>query len=243
MPKTYGVKEKDKAAEHIVDRLLSGDLRSGDRVDRNEIAGTLGMSRVPVQEAIVQLERDGILSSRYHRGVFVEDFDAAVVREHHEVYGLLSGEVSARAAINPTPRVLKELKDLMTRMRHTTDVAEFENVVWEFRRTVNHEYAGPRLRAGIRSFQSFMPKVFWVASNDNRTMMLAFYEKEYGAIRRGQPDLARAACLERSQMMSEAVVRELVRRGVFPDDAGQAATGRPAPTLAPVRFESTATAS
>lgn len=72
MPKKYGVKEKDQVVAHILNLLLTGKLRSGDRVDRNEIAHGLGVSRVPIQEALVQLEHDGIVSTRYHRGAFIE---------------------------------------------------------------------------------------------------------------------------------------------------------------------------
>src|ERR1700759_230076 len=90
MPKKYGVKEKDLVVSHVVNLLLTGKLRSGDRIDRNEIAQELGLSRVPIQEAVVQLEHDGILSTQYPRGAYVERFDESVVREHHEVYGVLS---------------------------------------------------------------------------------------------------------------------------------------------------------
>ena len=85
MPKKYGVKEKDLVVAHVVNLILTGKLRSGDRMDRNEIARELGVSRVPIQEAVVQLEHDGILSTRYHRGAFIELFDESVVREHHEL--------------------------------------------------------------------------------------------------------------------------------------------------------------
>jgi len=109
MPKKYGVKEKDLVVSHVVNLLLTGKLRSGDRVDRNEIAQELGLSRVPIQEAVVQLEHDGILSTPYHRGAYVERFDESVVREHHELYGMLSGLASARAAVDGLPRILDGL--------------------------------------------------------------------------------------------------------------------------------------
>ena len=60
------------------------------RIDRNEIAHELGLSRVPIQEAVVQLEHDGVVSTQYHRGAYVERFDESVVREHHEIYGIPS---------------------------------------------------------------------------------------------------------------------------------------------------------
>ena len=98
MPKKYGVKEKDLVVGHIVDLILAGDLRTGDRINRDTIAAALGVSRLPVQQAVDQLEHDGLLVSRYHRGVFVERFDEAAVREQHELHGVLNGIASARAA-------------------------------------------------------------------------------------------------------------------------------------------------
>jgi DNA-binding GntR family transcriptional regulator len=215
MPKNYGVKEKDQVVEHITDQLLTGKLRTGDRVDRNEIAKELGLSRVPVQEAIVQLEHDGILSTRYHRGAFVERFDAETVLEHHQVYGMLSGMASERAATFPSPRILGRLNELMVVLRNATDSKIFEETVWEYRRTINHEYAGPRLQAAIRAFQSFIPPAFWTSYADNRAMMLPSYEQEHAAICRRDPAGARTACQSRSTTMAGIVISELVARGVF----------------------------
>src|SRR6201991_3390836 len=117
MPKKYGVKEKDLVVSHILHLLLTGKLRSGDRVDRNEIALGLGVSRVPIQEALGQLEHDGIVSTRYHRGAFVQRCDDATVLEHHDLGGVLNCIASARAAVNPTPRILGQLDALMRAMR------------------------------------------------------------------------------------------------------------------------------
>jgi DNA-binding GntR family transcriptional regulator len=215
MPKKYGVKEKDLVVSHVVNLVLTGKLRSGDRVDRNEIANELGLSRVPIQEAVVQLEHDGILSTRYHRGAYVERFDEAVVREHHELYGLLSGIASARAAVNPNPRIIDRLAAVVGVMRSTRDLRTFQDSVWQFRSAINEQYAGPRLHAVIRASQAFIPPAFWAAYLENQDEMLPSYDAEVGAIRRADPDGARAACVERSEVMARIMLAELVRRGVF----------------------------
>src|SRR5690348_15975084 len=126
MPKKYGVKEKDQVVNHILNLILTGKLRSGDRVDRNEIALGLGVSRVPIQEALVQLEHDGIVSTRYHRGAFVERFDVATVLEHHELDGLLNGIASARAATDASPQVVRELEAAVRSMRNVKDPKPFQ---------------------------------------------------------------------------------------------------------------------
>lgn len=215
MPKKYGVKEKDLVVSHVVNLVLTGKLRSGDRVDRNEIAQELGLSRVPIQEAVVQLEHDGILSTQYHRGAYVERFDQAVVREHHELYGLLCGIASARAAVDGVPRILDALGGLIDVLRSSKESRGFQETAWQFRRVINDEYAGPRLQAAIRASQTFIPRAFWVSYLNNHDDMLPFYEAETAAIQRGDPDGARGACAERSEAMARIMLAELVRRGVF----------------------------
>jgi len=215
MPKKYGVKEKDLVVSHVVNLVLTGKLRSGDRLDRNEIAHELGLSRVPVQEAVVQLEHDGILSTRYHRGAYVERFDESTVREHHELYGLLSGTASARAAAASDPMIVAELDNRITLMRSGKDSRLFDENARRFRAIVNAEYAGPRLQAAIVSSQTLIPPAFWAGYLEHHDALLPSYEAELTAIRNGQPESARAACMQRSEEMARILLSELVRRGVL----------------------------
>ncbi|MCV7410376.1 GntR family transcriptional regulator [Mycobacterium florentinum] len=233
MPKKYGVKEKDHVVNHILNLVLTGKLRSGDRVDRNEIAVGLGVSRVPIQEALIQLEHDGVVSTRYHRGAFVERFDEASVLEHYELDGMLNGIASARAARNPTPRILGQLDALMRALRTAKDSRVFAGLAAEYRRTVNDEYAGPRLHATIRASQDLIPRAFWMSYQNNRDDVLPYYEDETSAIHRLDPDAARAACVGRAYLMAQTMLAELFRRRVFaaPDDARQVDSD-PLPILA-----------
>lgn len=220
MPKKYGVKEKDLVVAHIVTQVLTGKLRSGDRLDRNEIAAELGLSRVPVQEAIVQLEHDGVLSTRYHRGAYLERFDDAVLMENYELHGVLSGVASARAAKHPTPKLLHQLEKRLEKLRASVETRHFHESAWRFRKVVNESYAGPRLAAAIRAAQIFMPPDFWTTYMGSHDAILPFYEAEFAAIAGGDPDGARAACVERSDVVGRIMLTELVRRRVLgPQDA------------------------
>jgi DNA-binding GntR family transcriptional regulator len=215
MPKKYGVKEKDLVVSHVVNLVLTGKLRSGDRVDRNEIAHELGLSRVPIQEAVVQLEHDGILSTQYHRGAYVERFDESVVREHHELYGLLIGTASARAAVAADPQILEQLRSVVDLMSGSKESRAFQEAAWWFRKIINDEYAGPRLQAAIRASQTFIPRAFWSAYLNNHDEMLRFYEAEVAAISDRNPDAARSVCVARAEEMGRIMLGELIRRGVL----------------------------
>ncbi|MGV0743488.1 GntR family transcriptional regulator [Mycolicibacterium sp. XJ870] len=217
MPKKYGVKEKDQVVTHIINLVMTGKLRSGDRIDRNEIVRDLGLSRVPIQEAVVQLEHDGFLSTRYHRGAFVSRFDEATVAEHHELYGLLNGIASARCATNPTPRILAHLEDSLRTLRSAKDTKSFQEACWTYRDAINEEYAGPRLQAAIRAGKSFAPSEFWLSYPKAKAEFVSGYEEETAAIQARDPEGARQACMERAERMAKVMIAELTRRGVFGD--------------------------
>lgn len=215
MPKKYGVKEKDLVVAHIVNLVLTGKLRSGDRLDRNELAETLGLSRIPVQEAVVQLEHDGVLSTRYHQGAFVEKFDQETVHEQHELYGVLNGIPSARAATAHRPKIVAELQSRLTALRASVESRAFHDHGWRYRKTINDKYAGPRVMAAIRASQTLMPRDFWDAYLGSHDQLLPYYVDETTAIADGDPAAARAACIGRSEVMGRIVASELVRRRVI----------------------------
>ena len=64
---------------------------------QDAIAKTLGVSRIPVREAMIALEREGWVTTIPHRGVFVNAVDRSAVRDHYELYGLLYGFAVRRA--------------------------------------------------------------------------------------------------------------------------------------------------
>jgi DNA-binding GntR family transcriptional regulator len=215
MPKKYGIKEKDQVVSHVVNLVLTGKLRSGDRLDRNEIAEQLGLSRVPIQEAVVQLEHDGVLSTRYHRGAFIERFDADSVLENHELYGVLNGMASARAAANPSPRLLHRLEQLDDKLRSANGPRKFHQTAWAYRKTINDEYAGPRLQAAIRAARLLVPTSFWSTVLDGQAELLPSYTAETAAIHANDSDAARDACIGRAEVTGRLMLAELVRRRVL----------------------------
>ncbi|MGY4708429.1 GntR family transcriptional regulator [Mycolicibacterium sp. CBM1] len=217
MPKRYGIKDKELVCAHILDLLLTGRLRSGDRVDRDKIAAALGVSRIPIQEALGQLEHDGIVETRYHRGAFVQRFDEETLREHHEIHGLLTGAIAARAAADPRPEVLGELDAIFEMLSTTDDPPTYFHGSERYRAAVVAAYAGPRLRAAVAASRSLIVRTFWLEYDGIRTLLLPFAEIEHKAIHNGVPELARRACTDRADLMADVLITDLQRRGIFGD--------------------------
>jgi DNA-binding GntR family transcriptional regulator len=211
LPKRYGVNEREQVVGHVAQLILTGKLRSGDRLDRNDLAASLGVSRVPVQEAVAQLEHDGIVTTRYHRGAFIARFDARVLLEHYHLFGVLNGLVSAGAAAEATRETVERLKDLTAQLRPEN----FHDIAWEYRRLLAEQHAGPRLQAAIDASQTFIPRAFWADHLQAGPALLQHYESETDAIADGDPDGARVACQTGAALMGRVMLAELVRRGVL----------------------------
>lgn len=81
----------DKVRASLRDQIIQGELRPGDRVVQNLIAEQLGVSRIPVREAIHALISEGLLSMEPHHGAVVTPVSLDMA---NEVFGL-------RAVIEP----------------------------------------------------------------------------------------------------------------------------------------------
>jgi DNA-binding GntR family transcriptional regulator len=199
-----------------MERLFDGRLRSGDRLDRNQIADEVGISRVPVQEMLVQLELDGIVRSEYHRAAHLERFDPETVQETYDLFGLVTGHAAAAAATAMTAELAGELNALIGEMRNS-DKDRFNDLTWEFRRRVNTAASGPRMRALLSTFRTFMPTAYTLLLDrpSNRASILRHYRAECRALAKGDAAGARRAAEGRCADEAEMLVAELARREVF----------------------------
>lgn len=75
----------DQAYEVIRERILSGEIPPLAPVRQDAIAGDLGISKIPLREAMARLEQGGLLRSSPNRGFFVPALSAG---EAEEVFAL-----------------------------------------------------------------------------------------------------------------------------------------------------------
>lgn len=69
--------------------ILTGKLREGAHLVQDRIAAQLGVSRIPVREALLQLEADGFVRIEAHRGASVIYHSPEDIEELCEMRGIL----------------------------------------------------------------------------------------------------------------------------------------------------------
>ena len=125
--------------------ILAGKYRPGDRLNESQIARELNISRIPVREALSQLQEQGLVVNRERRGMFVISLGAEEVRQISSLRIILETEAIKLARRHMTPAVLAQLEALMTQMDAwdgtLLDAAaldlEFHRVIW---RTTGNPY-------------------------------------------------------------------------------------------------------
>ncbi len=88
----------DQVYEAILSRIEDGTYGADARLIQEEIAESLGVSRQPVQQALLLLRSEGVLTSAPGRGLMVAPFDQAKIRNLYEIRASLDALACAKAA-------------------------------------------------------------------------------------------------------------------------------------------------
>ena len=96
--------------------LLSGELKPGDQVIQDVVAGKLGVSVVPIREALKTLESEGQLKYIPQRGFFVNELSREELLELCDIRSALEKMAVDRALPHVSPSDVREMRDLITAM-------------------------------------------------------------------------------------------------------------------------------
>ena len=80
---------KEKVYTEIKAKILNFELKPGQKIYENEIAGTLGVSRTPIREALSTLLQEGFVKTSSIKGYFVSDVTAKEIEELYEIREVL----------------------------------------------------------------------------------------------------------------------------------------------------------
>jgi len=109
--------EQPKLVEQVQDAVLAditeGRLAPGARIIQEQVAHELGVSRQPVQQAMLLLKNKGILRDAPGRGLIVAPLDLDHVQNMYEVRAVLEGLAFRKAAETNAARAAQEGPELI----------------------------------------------------------------------------------------------------------------------------------
>jgi len=152
---------RDEVYRALVDLIVHYKLVPGQHLREAQLAEQLGVSRVPVREALLALAQDGWVDHRLARGAFVHIPSDKEVEDVFAIRVVLEGEAASLAATTITAEDIRALREICRRGRKAVKNDDGELVVKtnaEFHRRVRELADNSELS---RILSSIARKVNW----------------------------------------------------------------------------------
>jgi DNA-binding GntR family transcriptional regulator len=181
-------------------------------VPQREIAQALGVSSIPVREALVALEREGVVTIHAGRGAFVNGLDAEVALEQFCVFGRIYGLAARRAAERADATLLDRLGELAGQIERGEDLAAILEASIRFQLLIVGRGGSKRLLALFRPLSQIVPGNFYAAIPGSLQRTRHGVAELVAALRAGKPERAEQACWAMMEEIGELVAHQLRRR-------------------------------
>lgn len=199
---------KEDIYERLRREIMEGELRPGQRLGEERVAGRLGASRTPVREALHKLEADGLVVLRPHRGALVRPFDLDELIGIFDLRVRIEGYAARRAATRLPSEQIDELASIHKRQVEvlnapaTNDhedpgsdaIRSLVELNQRFHRLI-HIGSGNRHVEVMLSRLAYLPLVYqaiYAHGPEGRGMSLYHHEQLVHSFRMEDPELAEA---------------------------------------------------
>ena len=121
------------------ERILHGDYPEGEPLRQDAIAEELGVSRIPVREALRQLEAEGLVTFSPHRGAVVSTMSLEEILELFELRAEIESDLVRRAIPFMTGEDRTRAKDILAAYEIALrggEVAKWGELNWQFHSTL-----------------------------------------------------------------------------------------------------------
>jgi DNA-binding GntR family transcriptional regulator len=117
--------KKELVYEHLRAEILQGTYEPGTRIVIDELASRLGLSQIPIREALQQLQAEGFVVIEPHVGPRVAEIHASLIWEIFQLLEALEVISSRAACFRMKEAELKEMKEILRKMDTLGDNAEW----------------------------------------------------------------------------------------------------------------------
>src|SRR5580700_8565127 len=107
----------ERVEEHIRRAIYRGALKPRERIIEEDVAKQLKCSRGPVREAILRLERDGLVVTVARRGTFIRDISRESIEVVFEMRGKLEALCVRHLREHLTEEIEETLREALRKLR------------------------------------------------------------------------------------------------------------------------------
>lgn len=185
-------------AATLRERIISGVLVAGAKIDQQALADEFSVSRMPVREALRQLDAEGFVTLLPHRGAVVSELSPSQVEEIYEMRSVLEALACGLSVSRLTEADCDNLSDILASLRQTTEAHEWASLNAAFHLSLAAACERPRLLEQIALLRR--------QSQPYVRMYVKYLQKGAEADREHTAILG--AAVERDVIRTEQLVRE-----------------------------------
>lgn len=154
----------DQVTDAVRRMILMGELRPDEQVTQDQLAGELGVSTMPVREALLQLSHEGFIVGGRGRSFRVARTTREDIADTYWIHAELAGELTARAALRLDKEQLAGLSEVHAQWKRAAegrDAPALETANFAFHRIINHAADSPRILRVMHNTLRMIPEEFY----------------------------------------------------------------------------------
>lgn len=125
MLKTISLREQ--VYDYLREQMATGELLPGAAINMNKLSATLGVSKTPLRDALIQMEGEGLVEILPRRGIRVTTTDLQDVKYAYDAIGALEGSIIASVFERLEAKHIKRLEQINERMITEIAVDNFDS--------------------------------------------------------------------------------------------------------------------
>jgi DNA-binding GntR family transcriptional regulator len=145
---------EDFVIDELREAIVQGHFKPGEKLDQEEIAGLLNVSRIPVRQALRTLTAEGLVKMYPHRGAVVAELSREELEEIYFLRGVLEGVAARLAAPKMDETHIAKLQAILEKMEQLTNLDEWLDLNRNFHNTIYDVINRPRLLSMIESLRN-----------------------------------------------------------------------------------------
>ena len=203
----------------IRDSILEGRYPLGSRLDQQALAEELGVSVIPIREALRKLEAKGLVRIYPRRGVFVAEPSVDDLEEIYRIREVLEELATQVAVPSLSSQALKQLSDIIEQMERAAaddDLVALLELDRAFRFTIYDASPQPILLGVLSSLwdRASLYQRLYGRSSERVRQTLARYIEIHAACEAGEAEAAGQAVREHIRQMAQEILEQLRANGI-----------------------------
>ena len=167
---------KDEVKKILLEYILTGNIRPGERISLPTIARKLELSVTPIREALTQLSETGIVVYIANRGFFVMELSLKEAKDIYALMAVLEGNAVKNSYYNPEQiQELRTINSAFIKAKNSLEMLEYDRLFHQkLIETYTNESAS-KIIENLRVRISLYDYAFW--NEEQKMTSIAMHER------------------------------------------------------------------